>query len=69
MDAAPALLSDPLLTKSQVAAALGVTARSIETLHRTGRLRGFVILGRLRWRRSAVEQFAQDAEAEYREAG
>lgn len=60
----PARLADPVWSKIDAATALGVTPRTVEHLHRTHRLRGFVVAGRLRWRRSAVEGFARTCEEE-----
>lgn len=61
-DTTTVALVDPVWTKAQAAQALGVTPRTVETLHRTGRLRGFIVAGKLRWRASAVETFAQRCE-------
>ncbi len=58
----PMTLADPLLSKPEVAEALRATPRGVEHLHRTGRLVGTVILGRLVWRRSQVEAFVSHLE-------
>ena len=60
----PATLSDPLWTAAQVAEALGLSERGISHLHRTWRLRGLVVNGHLRWKRSHVTKYIQDLEAE-----
>ena len=55
-------LTDPLLSVDETAAMLGVTVNSVRHAHRRRTLRGVVVLGRLRFRQSAIEAFVVDLE-------
>lgn len=56
------LMGRLLLNREQVAALLGVSEATVETLHRTGRLKGAQVGKELRWQPAWVQKYADELE-------